>query len=126
MKSYIKENKKFMNYSEYDEVINGEQTYKFIGEELKKGNNVIIGWTDQEFTHFDIYFQLGIDNKCGPLQRGMRPEYLYVGIIDHNFYGFRTDTAKMGDYIAEKLRIDSPNLAKKVSDLINGVIENLK
>ena len=46
-----------MNKDNYGEIINGEETYKFIKEELCKNYyDVIIGWTDGELDHRDIYF----------------------------------------------------------------------
>ena len=49
-----------MNYNEYREVINGEETYKGIAQRLKENKLVGIGWTDSECTHLDILFKLAI------------------------------------------------------------------
>lgn len=35
-----------MNFDEYNEVINGDDTYQTIAKELKDNKAVIIGWTD--------------------------------------------------------------------------------
>lgn len=113
-----------MNIAEYGEVINGEQTYKAIAKELLNGKKIMIGWTDEKFTHLDVFFTLGIDTKVGNWQRGMKPFYLYVGIIDHTFYGFRTDGIKLGGYVGEKLRLYDEN-ADKMTELINGIITEL-
>ncbi|MBR4260670.1 MAG: hypothetical protein IKQ33_01785 [Clostridia bacterium] len=111
-----------MNYNEYMEVINGELTFKEIATRIVGGKTVGIGWTDEVFTHFDIIFKLGLDVKEGSFQRGIRPDYLFVSIIDHTSFGFRADSIKEGSYIEEKLRI---NDMPKLDDLINGVIQEI-
>lgn len=113
-----------MNNNEYGEIINGERTYQTIASRLLNGDTVGIGWTDEDFTHFDIIFKLGLDCKCGDFQRGIRQFYLFVGIIDHTFYGFSTDSTKKGCYIQEKLRMNN-SCGDKVAELINGIIECL-
>ncbi len=112
-----------MNYNEYNEVINGNDTYRKIAEALKKGEAIGIGWTDEIYTHLDIVFKLGIE-KYGCFQRGIRSDYLYISIIDHTSYAFRTDSVKHEGYIMEKLRIND-ECGSKLADLINGIIEEL-
>lgn len=112
-----------MNYNKYDEVINGAVTYKTIAEQLVRGMAVGIGWTDEECTHLDIIFKLGID-KYGIFQRGIRCEYLYVSIIDHTSYAFSTKNEKLGDYIQEKLRMND-SAGDKLAELINGIIKEI-
>ena len=116
-----------MNFDEYNEVINGDDTYQTIAKELKDNKAVIIGWTDGEATHFDIMFKLGAEKPLfnNYLQRGIRNYYLFVGIIDHTFYGFSPESIKHWSYIAEKLRMGDNNCTRKVAELINGVIEEL-
>ena len=111
-----------MNYNEYMEVINGELTFKDIATTLVAGKTVGIDSTDEVFTHFDIIFKLGLDVKEGSFQSGIRPDYLFVSIIDHTSFGFRADSIKEGSYMEDKLRItDMP----KLDDLINGVIQEI-
>ncbi len=110
-----------MNYNKYGEVINGEYTYQVIATRLLDGNNVGIGWTDEDFTHFDIIFELGLDYKYGEFQRGLKQFYLYVSIIDHTSMGFRTDSIKEVSYIQEKLRMNN-SCGEKIAELINGII----
>ena len=84
-----------MNYNQYDEVINGESTFKEIAKLLKEDKTVGIGWTDEIFTHYDIIFKLGLNQKSGIFQRGIKADYLYVSIIDHTSYAFVPDTIKL-------------------------------
>lgn len=112
-----------MNYDKYNEVINGELTYKYIALELKKDQTIGIGWTDEIYTHFDIIFKLGI-NKFGDFQRGIRSNYLFVSIIGHTSYAFVPDSIKEGDYIQEKLRMNN-DCGDKLKELINGIIKEL-
>lgn len=107
-----------MNRNEYLEIINGNGTYETIAKELLQNKTVGIGWTDEEYTHFDIIFKLGLDIKEGSFQRGIKKEYLFVSIIDHTSYGFVPNTIKEVRYIAEKLGLHND----KLSELINGII----
>ena len=114
-----------MNVDEYGEVINGEDTYFEIAKNLMEGESVGIGWTDEDSTHFDIIFTLGI-TKYGLFQRGIKTNDLFVSIIGWSSYGFRTDDIKLGGYIQEKLRLSNYDVTgEKVKELVNGVIECL-
>lgn len=114
-----------MNVDEYGEVINGEDTYREIAKHLIKGESVGIGWTDENSTHFDIIFTLGIA-KYGLFQRGIKFDDLFVSIIGWSSYGFKTDDIKLGGYIQEKLRLSDYDITgEKVKELVNGVIEYL-
>lgn len=114
-----------MNTDIYGEIINGEDTYFEIAKHLIKGESVGIGWTDEDSTHFDIIFTLGI-KKYGLFQRGIKFDDLFVSIIGWSSYGFKTDGVKLGGYIQEKLRLSNYDiLGEKVKELINGVIECL-
>lgn len=113
-----------MNYNNYFEVINGERTYKVIANRLKKGETVAIGWTDEDKTHLDIIFKLGLDHIEGVFQRGLRNNDLFVSIIDHTSYVFAPDSIKKGTYIQGKLRMED-SCGDKVAELINGIIKEL-
>ena len=116
-----------MDKDEYGEVINGENTYSGIANFLIGwGENVIIGWTDELGTHYDIFFSLNNTGGVGDFQRGIRTDDLFVGIVAHNFYGFDIESEKHWTYIAEKLRLGENKTAEKVAELINGVIRHLK
>ena len=114
-----------MNSNMYGEVINGEKTYKYIAKNIKSGQPTLIGWTDEEYTHYDILFAYDIE-KDGYTQGGIEDSDLYVSIMRIGAFGFKTNNEKYPGYIAEKLfckNIDSS--IEKVTELINGVIKNL-
>ncbi len=115
-----------MNTDIYGEIINGEDTYFEIAKHLIKGESVGIGWTDEDSTHFDIIFTLGI-KKYGLFQGGIKANNLFVSILHWSSYGFGTDDVKLGGYIQEKLRLSDYDITgEKVKELVNGVIEQLK
>ena len=114
-----------MNIDIYGEIINGEDTYREIAKHLMEGESVGIGWTDENSTHFDIIFTLGI-KKYGMFQGGIKANDLFVSILHWSSYGFRTDGIKLGGYIQEKLRLSNYDITgEKVKELVNGVIECL-
>lgn len=117
-----------MNKDEYGEIINGLDTYITIADELIKGHNVIIGWTDEVYDHRDILFTYKA-YQYGYLQRGLHGCYLFVSIIDHTSMGFMIesdgDNRKHPSYIKEKLRLDENSCNNKICELINGVIHEL-
>ena len=112
--------------NKYDEIINGEETYKVIAGNLMQGLNVFIGWTDNIYTHYDILFTykaLG----TGGYQRGLRYTDLFVSIMSIGSFGFKIDSDKDVGYIAEKLfngREDES--VKAVTELINGIIKEMR
>ena len=68
-----------MNKTEYNEIINGTETYKEIANKLKQDIPVIIGWTDEACTHLDILFTYKAYREYGNyLQRGLMPTDLFV------------------------------------------------
>lgn len=114
-----------MDFNFYDEVINGEHTYSEISKELKLGRSVIIGWTDDEFTHYDLLFNYNT-HKQGSLQRGLRGMELYVSVIGLGAFGFDVSNSdKSAGYIAEKLNINGDDTTQKVAELINNIIKRL-
>lgn len=118
---------KEMNYNKLGEVINGEKTFKGIAKNLTRYKNVIVGWCDERYDHRDILFTYNC-KKYGTLQRGMKPNYLYVSVIDFNSFGFRTDKTRDSKdigYIKEKLRLDDTSCDKKICELIIGVINEI-
>lgn len=113
-----------MNYNKYNEVINGVETYKGIAKDLIDNKTIGIGWTDGDSTHLDIIFKLGLDNKLGTFQRGIKSDYLFVSIMDHTSYGFVPNSIKDGSYIQDKLRMNN-DCGDKIAELINGIIKFL-
>lgn len=113
-----------MNYNEYREVINGQETFNFIAQKLLNNETIGIGWTDSDSTHLDIIFKLGLDYKFGDFQRGIKGDYLFVSIIDHTSYAFIPNNEKLGGYIQEKLRFNN-DCGNKLAELVNGIIKSL-
>lgn len=89
-----------MNYNEYEEVINGEKTYKKIAKELNNDKCVLIGYSDEKFTHYDILFKYAVE-KYGQVQRGLKVFYLYMSIIGLGAFAFRTDKKIYESYIQQ-------------------------
>ncbi len=115
-----------VNFDKYEEVINGKNTYRTIADFLLIKEPVIIGWTDEEYTHYDILFNLGCQ-KFGMLQRGLKQTDLYVSVMSIGSFGFKLDSEKHPGYVAEKLfhgKLDGS--VEKLTELINGVINELK
>ena len=122
-----------MNFNGYNEVINGPATYKEIAEILKNKTPVLLGFTDNDATHYDILFNYGnivhlnrVHTAESTVQRGIRETDLFVSILGTNSYGFNIDTTKHESYICEKLfngRMDYS--VSEVAKLINGVIEEM-
>ena len=115
-----------MNTNNYDEVIYGEDTCKEIASILKEGKNVLIGFTDEECEHRDIFFSYLNTKKVGYIQRGIDEFDLFVGIVPDKFYGFRVDTIKAKGYIEEKLNISYEPMLTKLTDLINEICKEIK
>ena len=114
-----------MNLDNYNEVINGIDTYEQISKDLLNKGSCIIGWTDEKVDHRDILFTY-MPIKHGYLQRGLQFCYLYVSIISFNSMGFLIeqdrDNRKHESYIKEKLNLHDNNCDNKICELINGVI----
>lgn len=115
-----------MNKTEYNEIINGTETYKEIANKLKQDIPVIIGWTDEACTHLDILFTYKAYREYGNyLQRGLMPTDLFVSIFNCGAFGFEVDREKSVGYISEKLGVDGET-AEKLTELINEIINELK
>ena len=114
-----------MNYDEFNEIVNGDITYRAIAEELLEGRSVLIGWTDQVYDHRDILFTLS-PTKYGYIQRGLKGlGYLYVSIIGISSMGFMLSGDPIDGYIEEKLRLDGSHCDKMICKLIRNVIKYL-
>lgn len=106
----------------FGEIINGEKTFKNIAMLISNGQPVIIGWTDEENTHYDILFTLGV-YQYGIIQGGIQDDYLYISIMRKGAFAFRMDQEHSKDYIAEKLDIFGLTTQKKLTELINQIIK---
>lgn len=114
-----------MDRDKYGEIINGICTYTEIVNKLKDGQSVIIGWTDERYTHLDLLFNYRA-YKGGMLQRGLRGNELFVSIISIGSFGFDIkDREISAGYIAEKLNIHGEPTINKLAELINEVIRGL-
>ena len=114
-----------MNYDEFNEIVNGDITYRAIAEELLEGKSVLIGWTDQLYDHRDILFTLS-PTKHGYIQRGLKGQgYLYVSIIGISSMGFMLSGDPTDGYIEEKLRLDGSHCDEMICELIRNVIKYL-
>lgn len=119
-----------MNMDKYDEVINGNDTYKKIADTLvRKNKSCIIAWSDGGYDHRDILFSYKPRHLGGTLQRGLRWCFLYVSIMDFSCMGFLIendkDNRKHNCYIQEKLRLANNHCDLEICDLINGVIHEI-
>lgn len=114
-----------MDEDKYGEIINGYSTVKNIADKLKNGQAVIIGWSDEEYTHYDLLFNYNT-YKEGFLQRGLRGNELFVSVIGLGSFGFDVKERKNNldsGYIAQKLNVSGE--ADKLGELINDVIKEL-
>ena len=111
----------------YGEIINDVKTYKDIANNLKDGSNVIIGWTDEEYTHLDILFSFrAYKDMKNYLQRGIRGNELFVSIIGLGSFGFDANAnEKEPGYIAGKLNLTGKSTVEKFGELVNGIIKEL-
>ena len=118
-----------MNKTEYDEIINGEDTYKEIADKLKTEKTVLVGWTDELSTHYDFLFSLGAYKEINNyIQGGLRKTDLFVSVMRKGAFGFEiNNNIKSPSYIGEKLFWDkkADETTEKVADLINGIIKYL-
>lgn len=133
-----------MKTDEYNEVINHPDTFKAIAEELKKSKAVLIGWTDENSTHFDILFTYRPTATIGQVlngvfiedlflsanfRGGIKVTDLFVSIMRVGAFGFEVNK---GDthwgYYDEKLGSRfrfGETTGEKLAELINGVKKNL-
>ena len=110
-----------MNKDEYGEVINGPETFAQIAIRLKIDKRVLVGWTDQLGTHFDILFVNGTPVEGANIQGGLRENDLFVSIMRVEAFGFEADKFDtFAGYYAEKLFV-SGRTADELSILINEV-----
>lgn len=114
-----------MNKDKYGEIINGHNTVAEIASKLKDGQSVIIGWTDERYTHLDLLFNYRT-HKSGMLQRGLRGNELFVSIISIGSFGFDvSDRETHKGYVSEKLNISGEPTIIKLAELINGIKKEL-
>lgn len=114
-----------VEYYSFKEVINGNDTYKCIANYLIEGESVLVGWSDNEFTHLDILFTANLV-AIGNFQRGIKGNELFVSIIGYSCFGFDINNIyKDSGYISEKLQITGNPTIVKLSELINNIIKEI-
>jgi hypothetical protein len=116
-----------MKQDEYGEVINHGETYREIAQYLAyEDRPVLIGWTDQEGTHFDIMFVVNPIMFGTNIQGGLKQNDLFVGVMRQGIFGFiiKDENTHHG-YIAEKLGMSPCVTTEKLAELINGVKKEL-
>ena len=116
-----------MNKDKYGEIINGPETYIEISNKLKSGKSVIIGWTDEKYTHYDILFTGGAYKEIeNYFQRGIKATDLFVSIMSRGAFGFEVSSGeKSVGYVAKKLNLGINETSEKFTELLNGVVEKL-
>lgn len=110
-----------MNYDNFEEVINGPETYARIAEIINRDGSVLIGWTDGDMTHLDILFTSGVTG-FGHFQGGVNPSDIFVSIMRKGAFGFESNSADThAGYYNEKLGGGMGSTAEKLAELINEV-----
>jgi len=117
----------YCNYDAYGEVINGQETYDAVASALNSGLSILLGWTDNQSTHYDILFTLNAVSCGTNIQGGIRPTRdLFVSIMRKGSFAFNiANTDTDASYYAEKLYIDSTETSKALAELINGIKQSL-
>ena len=113
-----------MKYNDYSEVINDRETYREIAENLQRCN-VLIGWTDEQGTHFDILFTKHVDGY-GTHRGGIRLTDLFISIMRRGAFSFEIEQNDThSGYYNEKLGGRMGSTSEKLAELINGVKKEL-
>lgn len=116
-----------MKTEEYGEIINSAETYEDIANILKMHNSILIGWTDEIVSHYDILFLYKTQFYGSNIQGGIKSNDLFISIMRKGAFSFEiNDSKKSSGYIAEKLNLSDDETAEKLAELINGVIRKLR
>lgn len=116
-----------MKQNEYGEIYNCEENYKDIAKDLKEGKSVIIQWITGDGLTFTILFSYNVKRYEGNyLQYGIKPNDLFISIINGNSFGFSIKNGLFTGYMQEKLHIKDNYIAKKLSELLIGIMKYLK
>lgn len=119
-----------VKFDEHGQVVNDPETYKAVAKVLQIDGSVMLGWTDEEYTHFDILltFQVRATYGTGTIQGGVKPaQDLFVSIMRKGAFGFTVNDRQLhADYIAEKLGLSGNNVTtRKLAELIEGIRQEL-
>ena len=118
-----------MIVDEWGVVYNDEHNFKGIAESLKAEGRAAFAWTDGIGTQFDFIMVHQIRDTTGRFQGRVNPKQdLMVGIVRKGLFGFDIygSSGRHPSYIAEKLFLSENITTEKVTELINGVISNLR
>lgn len=112
-----------LDFDSYGEVINTENTYKAIANELVNGDSVLIGWTDQEGTHVDILFCFDVNKApINTVQGGISANDLFISIMRRGAFAFDISMESHHGYYAEKLNLEGwGSTVEKLAELFNAV-----
>lgn len=115
-----------MDHDEYGEIINGEGTYQMVAEELRENSAVLLGWTDQQGTHFDVLLKFTARVHGNNIQGGVRGTDLFVAIMRRGAFGFELENEDThAGYYDEKLGGGMGETKEKFAELINGIKKHL-
>lgn len=115
-------------YDEYGEIINCEEAFTSIALLLATVQTVLIGWTDQAGTHFDILLTNKANFMRAGFQGGIKPTDLFVSIMRLGAFSFKKQSLAEGlhpNYIGEKLHLGGGITAEKLAELLQGVCKKL-
>ena len=95
----------------FDEAENCKELYRGICSELLTSGSILIGWTDEEMSHYDILFNIKvatIPNNSATFQGGIRSGNLFVSVMGKGAFSFSINNTKLDEtHVAEKLNIMS-------------------
>ena len=113
--------------NEFGEIYNCDENYREIAKDLKEGKSVIIQWISGDGLTFTILFCYNVKRYEGNyLQYGIKPDDLFVNIINYASYGFSIKNNLEIGYMQSKLGINDNYIGKKLNELINGIIYYLR
>lgn len=119
-----------MKFDKYNTIINSKETYETIAFRLKSYGSFLMAWTNETGTQFDILFTTTPNfelQNVSLIQRGIRYTDLFVSIIGIGACGFAIENNDThGGYYAGKLNFCGAETSKKVGELINGIMKELK
>lgn len=115
-----------MTKDSYGYIINADDNYKEIAFILKEKKSIILPWTDEKMTAYDIILNINL-HKVGMLglQSGLDTSYMFVTIMRRGAFAFKEPTVSP-HYVAEKLDIGYDITATKLAQFINGVLKELQ
>jgi hypothetical protein len=111
----------------YNVVENSPHTYRAAAAELRGFGSILLGWTDNNFSHMDVLLVYE-PREVGPLNRmDSRASKLIVAVAGRGMFGFavRGDDPIHHAYLAEKLGFSPSVTTEALAELVNGVMAAL-